>query len=242
MLGRLLSIVVLLGFILPPQPPKITTANPNTEYKLYLPLSINTYPYVEALTLGNTLLSHIWIRNCCVYGYTIALTPSAVYSVTLAVDVINTNVTGTDYITTDYISPMLDATLPDQKNPFYYCRSFIVTEPGHDLGGVKVVSSSLNPPSGRVIYPLTITNWEKKVTESGTTISGTVRNDSGHRLVDIRVVGISSAGLEGICWYSSEYEAEVESTTLDPGEKADFSNMYCTEGVSEISAQGVAEP
>ena len=238
MLSRLLSMVVLLGFFLPLQSPEI----PNTEFKLYLPLSINTYPYIEAFTLGNSNSYHVWIRNCCVWGYAIALTPSAVYSVTLAVDVINRNITGTDYISTDYISPMLQATLPDQKNPFYYCRSFLVTEPGYDLGGVKVAFGSPIPPSSRVIYPLTVTNWEKKFTESGTIISGTVRNDIGHRLVDIRVVGISSAGLEGICWYSSEYEADIETTTLNPGEKADFTISQCTEGVTEISAQGVAEP
>lgn len=236
MLGRLLSIAVLLGFMQPLQPSKISNPYPNTEYKTYLPLAVDTYPFVEVITTGH--FHHkmgISSEYDCVLGYTIALSPSAVYSITLGVEV------GDNY--TAYISPVLDATLPDQKNPFSYCVETQYSSPVY-LGDVKLVSTSFNPPNSQIFYPLTVTNWEVKVTDPDTgrtSISGTVRNDSGHHLVDIRVVGVLSEGEDLYCYYYSQYEADIESTSLDPDEKADFSNM-CTTGVTEISAQGVAEP
>lgn len=239
MLPRLLSIVVLLGFILPPQSPEIPSTHPNTEYKLYLPLSIYTFPSVEVFTLGYPHGMNMPRMPKCVYGYTTALTPSAVYSVTLAIDMIL--LSDNTYAGTVYRTPMLDATLLDQKTPFYHCTD--PTDYYQKPDGVKLVSASLNPPSGRVTYPLTVTSWEKEVTESGTSIFGTVRNDSGHRLVDIRVVGVLSAGIEKIepsCVWN--YEAVLESTILNPGRWTDFSISYCGEYVSEITAQGVAEP
>jgi hypothetical protein len=237
MLRGLLSIALLLGFIQAPQPLITTTVDPNTEYKLYLPLSINTSPSVEIITLGHTWRGRMIVTSC-VYGYTSALTSSAVYSVTLATDII---LPPNTYAYTDYISPALVASLPNQKNPFSHCVSSLVTT-GYYHGGVKLVSGNLNSPNGRLTYPLTVTSWKRKTSESGVYIFGTVRNDSGHRLVDIRAVGILSAGILYSLCPSSAYEAVLETTTLDPGEKADFKIMECTEDVSEISAQGVAEP
>lgn len=114
-------------------------------------------------------------------------------------------------------------------------------------GVVKLASARLNQPNGRVIYPLTVTSWTRKVTELGDTyIIGTVRNDSGHRLVDIRVVGILIEGLKFIEFDGSGpyFEAVLESTTLNPGKKTDFrlDYYYPIVDVSEFSAQGVAEP
>jgi hypothetical protein len=140
----------------------------------------------------------------------------------------------------------LDATLPDQKNPFYHCAHCTIgaCEDKPKPDGVKLASASLIPPNGRVIYPLTVITWSRKVDEDGYDyIQGEVRNDSGHRLVDIRVVGILSEGLE--FWEYNRCEAVLETTTLNPGKKTDFYldyDYFCVRDVSEFSAQGVADP
>lgn len=220
---------VLRGSHRPPLPSKIPTTYLNTEYKLFLPLSINNYYQIAGMFIRAYTYSPGYPAASCVYGYTAALVPSAVYSVTLSVDVVGYS----SY--TDLIAPALDATLPDQKNPFNYC--VLSTHYDYSVGGVKLVSASLNPPNGRVSYPLTITSWMKEGTGWETTISGTLRNDSEYPLTGIRVVAFAD-----VCLVK---EADLLSTILQPGEETRFIiyNCLCLENREvEISAQGVAEP
>ncbi len=231
MFRSLISIAILFGFIRPPQPSII----PNTEHNLYFPLSINNYPFIELINLGHiyTNYGHTTFEDCA-YGYTTALSPSAVYSATLAIDVMDYSLSTVYY--TNFISPTLEATFLDQKNPLSHCITSSVFDLRR-LGDVRMVSASLNPQIDRVIYPLTVTSWMKEDTEWETTVSGNVRNDSGHRLAEIRVVGIA-----GIC---QAYEAALGSTILEPSGETSFifNNFYCCQPeMVEISAQGVADP
>lgn len=248
MLRKLVTTVVLLGFILLSRSPKIPASNPNLEYKLYLPVSINLYPLVNVVKLGVV----DWIGYpgyLCIYGYTSSIMSSAVYSVTLSVDVTNypycdpiSDICPPPYSETHYLEPMLDATLPNQKNPFSYCLSY--GKGGYRYGAVELTAASLIPPNGRVIYPLTVTSLIKEGSGWDTVVHGTVKNESGHHLTEVRVVGIP-----GLC---SAREADLGNTMLDPGEDTSyiFYNFYCgwanpggpLPAMLEISAQGVAEP
>lgn len=248
MLRNLLIIAVLLGPIQAPHSYPNPPRNPDQEYNLYLPLAFNFNPHlVEVVKLG--VYDYIgYPGEICLFGYTTGNSSTAVYSVTVAIEVFEypycppldppcpppTTVT-------HYVEPMLRATLLDQKNPFYYCLMY--GKNSYRYGDVVLASYSLNPPSGKVSYPLTVTSWTKQGTSWETTVSGIVRNDSGHRLVEIRVVGIA-----GLC---SAKEAELGVTILDPGEETNFifNRFYCPPGswqpmptMVKISAQGVAEP
>lgn len=253
MLRNLLIIAVLLGPIQAPHSYPNPPRNPYQEYNLYLPLVFNSYsislPLVEVVRLG--VFDYIgYPGNICLFGYTTGNSPTAVYSVTVAIEVIESGYCPPEEpscppptTVTHYVEPMLRATLLDQKNPFSYCLMY--GKNSYQYGDVVLASYSHNPLSGKVSYPLTVTSWTKQGTSWETTVTGIVRNDSGHRLVEIRVVGIA-----GLC---SAKEADLGVTILDPGEETNFifNQFYCPpqpvpvysmSTMVEISAQGVAEP
>jgi hypothetical protein len=251
MLRSLIRMAVIVAFIPTSRQASNQTSAPTPAHNLYLPLSINAAPlveverYVEVVELGTV----DWIDYpgyMCMYGYTTALTPSAVYSPTLAIEV-------THYpycegpegcppgFSTHVVGSELYATLPGQKNPFSYC--LLYAKNYYTFGEVALEAARLNPPDGRAAHPLTVTSLTKEGSGSDTTVSGTVRNDSGQRLADVRVVGIA-----GLC---SPKEADLGVSELNPGQQSSytFNHFYCAPppyGVPvellEISAQGLAAP
>jgi hypothetical protein len=194
MLRRLLAMAVLLGFIQPLQPYQIPDSSSSSQYSLYLPLVVNLYPPpVDVVELGDVDWTG-YPGYMCTYGYVTSIPSTAVYSITLAIDVkvhpycIEPEVCP-PYSSTYYTEPELEATLPDQVNPYSFCLQY--TKTYYSFGEVELAHASLTPPDNRVIYPLTITSVLKEGTEWETTVSGSVRNDSGHRLKEVRVVGIA---------------------------------------------------
>jgi hypothetical protein len=246
MLRYLLAMALILGLFQAAHPDPIQASDPNPPGNFYLPLVVKSSP-VEVVTLGQV----DWIGypgSVCLYGYVTSLSTTSYYSVTLALEVRETPYCGIEpedcpsYMTTHYTQPKLAGTLPGQVNPFEYCLTY--SKNYFSFSGVELADFSTAPADGRVSYPLTITSLVKDGTEWETTVTGTLRNDSGHDLDEIRMVGIA-----GLC--SIKY-AVVGATSLAPGEETDYSfeRFYCgwsnpfTPPVEmlELSAQGVAAP
>jgi len=244
MLHRLLVIAVMLGFIQSLHPYQIPASSSNSQHTLYLPLVFSPPPLVDVVELGTA----DWMGypgEVCIFGYVTSNSPTAVYSVTLAVDVTVYPYCYEDYCPpyseTVFTEPVLEATVPEQLNPFSYCLMYAKTY--YSFVGVRLAHASTTPQGDRIIYPLTVTDYLKEGTKWETTVTGTVRNDSGHRLNEARVVGIA-----GLC---NAKEAVLDTRTLEPGDETYFifHSFYCKPSsfiepieMLEISAQGVAAP
>jgi hypothetical protein len=181
LLLRLLLLAALVGFVHAPRLSTIPPSNPNPAYNLYLPLAINVYPLVDIVVDG--VVDYIgYPGTICMFGHVIGDTPTTVYSVTLAIDVTVYPYCGPElyedclpYSETHYAKPELEATLPDQINPFSYCLMY--TKGYYSYSAVELASASLNPPNGRVSYPLTVTSLTKDGSEWDTIVYGTVKNN-----------------------------------------------------------------
>jgi hypothetical protein len=246
MLRHLLAIAVILGLVQSAHPDPIPASDPSSPDNFYLPLVVKSSP-IEVVSLGQV----DWMGYpgyVCLYGYVTSLTTTSYYSVTLAMDV-------TEYpycdiepedcppsSSTYFTQPELQGTLPGQVNPFEYCLMYAKNY--FSINSVDLADFSPTPPDGRVVYPLTVTSQLKEGSEWETTVSGTLRNDSGRRLDDIRMVGIA-----GTC---SIKHAALDATSLEAGEETAylFERFYCgwsnpytpPVGMLELSAQGVAAP
>jgi hypothetical protein len=137
------------------------------------------------------------------------------------------------FIQKEWIRPALDATLPDQINPFRY--DLLLGKASALIDEVRPLSASLGDPDGEVYYPLTVLNWEHK----DGILDGTVRNDSGLPLHRVRVV---VAELSKCGWR----EADIADGVLQPGQETTFSrsgySQTCLGDDLVVVGQGAALP
>ena len=246
MFQRLFVMAVFFALVQSPQQYRIPNSHSNQQNSIYLPLVVNRYPpLVDIVKLGGF---DYWgyPGTTCEYGYVTSNSPTAVYSVTLSIDVSTIYCPPEEdcyppsYYETIFATPSLEATLPDQLNPFSYCTMYYRYTA--IFGDVKLAHASLTPMGERVIYPLTVIDYLKEGTGTDTTLIGSVRNDSGHRLEEARVMAINKN-----CYAKS---AELDTRVLEPGDETDFiiNNFYCQSmwdtyplNLLGISAQGVGD-
>jgi hypothetical protein len=129
------------------------------------------------------------------------------------------------------VTPVLTATLPGQINPFGY--TLVLGKASGALGAVTPLSYGGDSPDGLAYYPLTVVGWARA---ADGTLSGTLRNDSGRSLTQLRAALFHS----GVCEVQT---AELSAASLAPGASAGFSAPYtCASGSYTIVGQGAAPP
>jgi hypothetical protein len=136
----------------------------------------------------------------------------------------------------EYRSPALDATLPNQPNPFRYSCYGKGTS-CVDINNIFLVSARRIEPSGENYYPLTDVNWDYiPIDENSGRLSGIIRNDSKKTLHNMQLV------VFGPCAYRY---AQIASSTLKPGRRTSFElagSEYCLGNEILISGQGTITP
>jgi hypothetical protein len=167
-----------------------------------------------------------------VYGHVNNLASTPVYSVTVGIEVTYFPYCEPDpcdpYDTTEIVHPAFEVTLPGQANPFSW--NIALGKAFAAVGEVKIASKDISGEGGKSYHPVRILDWYRE----GKAVFGRVRNDSGKNLADVRVVVFS----DQCAWKG----ASLSSTSLQPGEEADFrlESFYCEGEDVTVVGQGLA--
>jgi hypothetical protein len=230
----LAAIVLLLGPLSASGPAPLPAEKAEAA-SAYLPFVARSWTAAELVVTANDsdigYPSYYWI-----YGYVRSPIDQPLYSVAVDIDVTTTSYwppdeppsTGTGAIR---VSPALSATLPGQVNPFSYVLT--LGKASASIGEARAAAGTAIEPEGESYHPLTIVDWS----HADATLSGIVRNDSGRTLRKARVV---VAELAKCSWR----EAELATTTLQPGQETTFQRTFfyefCLGDDLTIVGQGAA--
>lgn len=217
---------------MPPQSPA-SAAWQTPGFHFYFPI-VKLPARLEAVTTASGEYSG-YPTDYYLYGYVRNLTTEPFYAVAVNLEVTIYPYTGpaaqrgTEIV---QVTPALSATLPGQVNPFSY--NLLLGKATATVGPVRGVSGSTTG-SGMTYDPLTVLGSSY----SGTTLTGTVKNETGHPLYHSRVVAAEPLKC---AWR----EAVLGAQTIPPGGETSFSiPNYAAICVSEaliLVGQGATLP